>query len=37
MQLGVVDEQAARLMREAGKTVVMDRCILQDHQRLIGG
>ena len=36
MQLGVVDEQAARLMAEAGKTVVMDRCILQDHQRLIG-
>ena len=35
MQLGVVNEQAARLMAEAGKTVVMDRCILQDHQRLI--
>lgn len=36
LQLGVVDEQAAQLMAEAGKTVVMDRCILQDHQRLIG-
>ncbi len=36
MQLGVTDENAARLLAAAGKTVVMDRCILQDHQRLIG-
>ncbi len=36
MQLGVVDGPAALLMEESGKTVVMDRCILQDHQRLIG-
>lgn len=36
MQLGVTDENAARLLAAAGKTVVMDRCILQDHQRLLG-
>ena len=36
MQLGVVDENAARLLAAAGKTVVMDRCILEDHQRLLG-
>ena len=36
MQIGVVDEQAARRAREAGITVIMDRCALVEHQRLIG-
>ncbi len=35
MQLGVTDEATAQLLKQAGKTVVMDRCILQDHQRLL--
>ncbi|HVP00909.1 MAG TPA: CoA-binding protein [Bryobacteraceae bacterium] len=35
MQEGVVDEEAAMLAREAGLDVVMDRCILKDHRRLI--
>ena len=34
MQLGVVNEEAARRARDAGIDVVMDRCILQDHQGL---
>ena len=34
MQEGVIHEQAARRAREAGLTVVMDRCILKDHRRL---
>jgi uncharacterized protein len=33
MQEGVVHEEAARRAREAGLTVVMDRCILKDHRR----
>jgi predicted CoA-binding protein len=36
MQLGVVDEQAARRAREAGITVIMNRCALVEHDRLIG-
>lgn len=35
MQEGVVDEEAAKLARAAGLDVVMDRCILKDHRRLI--
>ena len=34
MQEGVVHEEAARKAREAGLTVVMDRCILKEHRRL---
>lgn len=34
MQEGVFHEEAARRAREAGLTVVMDRCILKDHRRL---
>lgn len=34
MQQGVIHEDAARQAREAGLTVVMDRCILQEHMRL---
>jgi predicted CoA-binding protein len=35
MQEGVVHEEAARRAREAGLAVVMDRCILKDHRRLV--
>jgi len=31
MQLGVVNEEAAKTAREAGIAVVMDLCILQEH------
>ncbi len=34
MQEGVVHEDAARVAREAGLTVVMDRCILKEHRKL---
>jgi len=34
MQEGVVDEEAAKLARQAGLDVVMDRCILKDHRSL---
>ena len=36
MQLGLVDEAAARKAREAGLEVVMDRCIMIEHARLHG-
>jgi predicted CoA-binding protein len=36
MQLGVVDERAAQRARAAGITVIMDRCALVEHGRLIG-
>jgi predicted CoA-binding protein len=35
-QLGCVDLDGARRAREAGRTVVMDRCIMVDHSRLVG-
>lgn len=35
MQEGVVDEAAARKAREKGLAVVMDRCILKEHQRYL--
>jgi len=35
MQEGVVHEQAAQKARDAGLTVVMDRCILKEHMRLL--
>jgi len=34
MQEGVVHEEAAGRARQAGLTVVMDRCILKEHRRL---
>ena len=36
MQLGIVNEQAAETARTAGLTVVMDKCIMREHRRLIG-
>jgi predicted CoA-binding protein len=37
MQEGVVHEAAAARAREAGLEVVMDRCILKDHRRMVAG
>ena len=37
MQLGIINEQAAETARTAGLTVVMDKCIMREHRRLIGG
>jgi uncharacterized protein len=37
MQLGVVNEDAALRARNAGLTVVMDRCVKIEHARLFGG
>ncbi|MDH5420132.1 MAG: CoA-binding protein, partial [Candidatus Bathyarchaeota archaeon] len=34
MQLGIVNEKAARRARNAGLTVLMDRCIMAEHKRL---
>jgi predicted CoA-binding protein len=34
MQEGVIHEEAAAKAQAAGLTVVMDRCILKEHQRL---
>ncbi len=34
MQEGVVNEQAAEKAKATGLTVVMDRCILKEHQKL---
>jgi predicted CoA-binding protein len=36
MQLEIVNEQAAEKARNAGLTVVMDKCMMQEHQRLLG-
>ena len=35
MQLGVVNEEAAERARDEGLTVVMDRCMMQEHRRLL--
>jgi hypothetical protein len=36
MQLEIVNEQAGEKAREAGLTVVMNRCMMQEHKRLFG-
>jgi hypothetical protein len=37
MQEGVINEEAAAKAREAGLLVVMDKCMLKEHQRLTRG
>lgn len=37
MQLGIVNEQAAEVARKAGLIVVMDKCMMVEHQRLVSG
>jgi len=37
MQLGVVNDEAATLARDAGLDVVMDRCMKIEYARLFGG
>jgi hypothetical protein len=37
LQLGVIHQQAALAAKHAGMTVVMDRCIMVEHDRLLGG
>ena len=37
MQLGVTNEKAANMAREAGLEVVQDRCVKIEHGRLFGG
>jgi uncharacterized protein len=35
MQVGIVHREAARIATQAGMRVVMDRCIMVDHRRLL--
>lgn len=35
MQLGIVNENAARVAQKAGMTVVMDRCLKIEHQAVL--
>ena len=35
-QLGIRDDAAAAMLRDAGIEVVQDRCMMPDHQRLVG-
>ena len=35
MQLGIVNEEAAEKARDAGMTVIMDRCMKVEHRRLL--
>ena len=37
MQLGIVNEEAAQAARKAGLIVVMDKCMMVEHQRLVSG
>lgn len=34
MQLGIANEQAAETARQAGITVIMDKCMMQEHSKL---
>jgi predicted CoA-binding protein len=35
MQVGIVNEQAAEMARNAGLFVAMDKCLMIEHQRLV--
>jgi uncharacterized protein len=35
MQIGIVNEQAAEAARKTGLIVIMDKCIMVEHERLI--
>jgi predicted CoA-binding protein len=35
MQLGIINEKAADLARKAGMQVIMDKCMMQEHKRLL--
>ena len=35
MQLGIVDEQTAEIARRSGLIVVMDKCLMVEHQHLV--
>ena len=37
MQLGVINQEAARIAADAGLEVVMDRCVKIEHARFFGG
>jgi predicted CoA-binding protein len=37
LQLGIVNDEAAHIAREAGLEVVMDRCVKIEHARFFGG
>ena len=37
MQLGIRNEQAAKIALDAGLDVVMDRCVKIEHARILGG
>lgn len=37
MQLTVINEEAAKIAREAGLVVIMDRCVKIEYARLFGG
>ena len=37
LQLGVINEKAAKMARDAGLEVVQDRCVKIEHGRLFGG
>ena len=37
MQIGVINEKAAKMARDAGLDVVQDRCVKIEHGRLFGG
>jgi len=36
MQLGIVNEDAAEKARESGLLVVMDKCMMREHQHIFG-
>ena len=36
LQLDCIDHEGARRSQAAGMTVVMDRCLMVDHARIIG-